>query len=248
MIATLPMYDRAETRAANDRFWALVRAHLTDAPETLSRDDLHWLSPDLILSQTCSLPYRAGLHHEVTLVASPVHTLPCPAGTYYSVVVVRNTDERNGFNAFAGSRLAINSPESHSGWAAIDALAQAAGLRFGAIAVTGSHRESARAVAEGRADIAAIDAVSWEMIARWDGFASGLRVLEETPPTPALPYITAAGRDPEPIQDALVLAVAEMSDADRRTLCLVDITYVPPDAYMALPIPPVPQSVVEGSA
>ena len=65
MIATLPMYDRPETRAANDRFWDLIRSHLDEAPEELSRDDFHWLHPDLLLSQTCSLPYRTALQGRV---------------------------------------------------------------------------------------------------------------------------------------------------------------------------------------
>jgi hypothetical protein len=68
VIAALPMYDRPETRAATDRFWELTRDALSlrgiDAPEALTRDrdpwDI-WQAPDLVLAQTCGLPYRSGL-------------------------------------------------------------------------------------------------------------------------------------------------------------------------------------------
>ncbi|MEM9427116.1 MAG: PhnD/SsuA/transferrin family substrate-binding protein [Pseudomonadota bacterium] len=240
MIVTLPMYDRAETHAAHDRFWDLMRAHLPGAPEALTRDGLHWADPDLLLSQTCSLPYRTGLQDCVSIVATPVHDLACPAGYYFSVIVVRADDTRTALSDFAGARIAINSPLSQSGWAAIDALAQEAGITFDVATETGAHQASARAVAEGRADICALDAVSWTMIRRWDGFAEGLRVLTETPPTPALPYITAMGRDARPLQEALVTAVDALSPDDREALCLIDVTHISADRYAHMPIPPAP--------
>ncbi|MEO0916555.1 MAG: PhnD/SsuA/transferrin family substrate-binding protein [Pseudomonadota bacterium] len=240
MIATLPMYDRPETRDATDRLWASMRAELEDAPETLSRDGYHWTDADLLFSQTCSLPYRTGLQDEVTVVATPVHDLPCAAGHYFSVILVRDDDDRADLPEFRGARLAINSPVSQSGWAAIDALARASDVQFESIFETGSHQASASAVAEGRADICAVDAVSWTMMERWDPFARSLRVITESPPSLALPYITAIERDPRPIQEALLNAVHALSDEDRKTLCLIDVTYFPGHFYASLPIPPTP--------
>ncbi len=242
MIATLPMYDRPETQAANDRFWDLIRAHLSQAPERLSRDDFHWLAPNLILSQTCSLPYRSALQGGVTIVATPVHDLPCPAGTYFSAVVIRKGDDRRDLKDFEDAPLAINSPISQSGWAAIDELADEAGFRFSNVLESGSHRESAKRVAAGDADICSIDAVSWEMIKRWDNAEEKLQVLGTTPPSPALPFITSMDRDPVPLQEALVSAVHELSPEDQKTLCLIDMTYVSPDHYLSLPIPPAPMT------
>lgn len=241
MIATLPMYDRPETRDANDRFWNLIRQHLPDAPEALSRDGMHWVDPDLILSQTCSLPYRTALQDDVAIVATPVHNLSCPAGSYFSAVVVRADDPRETLKDFGGCQLAINSPVSQSGWAAIDQVAQDARITFAEIIETGAHQDSARAVAEGHADICAIDAVSWTMIERWDPFSKGLRVLLETAPTPALPYICSRFQDAEAVQDALVSAVHELSPDDQEALCLIDMTHVPADYYSVMPIPPAPR-------
>ncbi|MFN3646541.1 MAG: hypothetical protein ACK4S2_08505, partial [Gemmobacter sp.] len=70
MQASLPMYDRPEVQAANDRLWAGIRDRLRAAglaaPETLVRGRWplwdHWTAPDLVLSQTCGLPYRSRLH------------------------------------------------------------------------------------------------------------------------------------------------------------------------------------------
>ena len=46
-------------------------------------------------------------------------------------------------------------------------------------------------MADGRADYAAIDALSWVIIQRYDRFAADLVVVGHTPASPALPYITA---------------------------------------------------------
>jgi len=244
VIASLPMYDRPETAAVNDRLWQGVRERLGQGPAHLTRGgDLwaEWQSPDLILSQTCGLPYRARLHDRVHLVATPIHDLPdCPEGQYYSVFVVRADDPRTRPQDFAGAVLAYNEPLSQSGWAAPQAFAAADGFAFGPTLRTGAHRLSARAVAEGRADIAAIDALTWVLITRHDGFARGLRVIGRTDPTPALPFITAMTRDPAPIRAALSEAVAALSVADRHTLGLLGVTILTPEAYRALPIPAPP--------
>lgn len=240
MIATLPMYDRPETRAANDRFYTLFRRRFPQAPEHLNRDAPHWLAPDLVLSQTCSLPYRAVLHADVNLVAAPIHRISCPTGYYFSVIIVRQDDPRKAIDEFATGKLVINSRQSQSGWAAIDQLARTLGFRFENITETGSHQASAQAISDGRADIAAIDAVSWQMIQRWDSFASNLRVLGETPPTPALPYITSIFNDIKAIQYALAEAVDTLAEEDKDTLCLDGIADIPAIHYLSLPITPAP--------
>ncbi len=240
MITTLPMYDRPETRAANDRFYSLFRRHFSNAPENLNRDNPHWLAPNLLLSQTCSLPYRAALHTDVNLVATPVHAIDCPAGLYFSAVVVRKDDPRLDFLAFANSDLAINSRLSQSGWAAIDQLARDTKITFKTITETGSHQASAQAVADGHCDIAAIDVVTWTMMKRWDGFTQNLRVLTETQPTPALPYITSIPNDIKLLQLALMDAIDALSPDDKDVLCLEGIVEVSALHYLSQPIPPAP--------
>lgn len=259
MIASLPMYDRPETAAANDRLWELVRDHyhawergvlekqddaLRHPPETLTRaEDLwdQWQHPSLFLSQTCGLPYRAHLHGKVTMIGVADHKLPgTKAGFYYSVLVARKKDKRSEISNFDQSVIAINDPLSQSGWAAPYTYATGYDIGFARKVTTGSHVASARAVAEGGADIAALDAVTWTMISRWDAFADDLKIIGQTNPTPALPYISARGFNTGEIVAALQLAIRDLSNDDKDTLCLYDLSFVHPDRYLALPVPPAP--------
>lgn len=242
MIAWLGMYDLPALYGANDRFWRAIRNRLGEGPEYLSRalDGWEaWTSPDLLLGQTCGLPYRARLHGKVALVATPDYGLPgCPAGHYNSVLVVREGDPRESLADFAGARLARNDPLSQSGWAAPLAHFDAAGVPIETIVETGGHAASAAAVAEGRADIAALDALTWALLQEHGPeVAERLRELERTAPTPALPYVTALSRDAVAIAAAVEGAIGDLSVADRTALHLRGLVRIPAADYLALPIP-----------
>jgi ABC-type phosphate/phosphonate transport system substrate-binding protein len=121
----------------------------------------------------------------------------------------------------------------------------ALGLRFTHTRHTGAHRESARAVAAGRADIAAIDAVSWRLIeAHHPEISCRLRVMSHTDPTPGLPLITAKGRDPAPLARAAASAIAALGTAERAALGLAGLAHVPAAAYLAVATPPPPSQDV----
>lgn len=252
-IAALGMYDRAETAAANDALWALIRDHLRAggiaAPEALTRGDLAylagWQSPNLIFSQTCGLPYRSLLHGKVTLVASPDYRLPhCPAGYYNSVYVVRADDPRQTLADFAGSRFAVNEAISHSGWGGPWLDHAARGLTLRPTLMTGAHRQSGLAVANGAADYAALDALSFKFMQRHDGYASDLRIIDYTPSTPATPYIAAAHLDADRVFAALDAAMAALPQQTRDLLSLHGVTRISAANYMAVPIPPAPQITI----
>ncbi|SLN10798.1 ABC transporter, phosphonate, periplasmic substrate-binding protein [Roseovarius albus] len=244
MIASLTMYDRPETAAANDHLWTTVRANLNEGPETLTRDgDVwdHWHSPDLILAQTCGYPFRAKLHGKVTLVGTPIYDLSdCPDGHYYSVIVARADDPRSTAQEFSEARFAYNEALSQSGWAAPQNHAALNGFAFTNPVQSGAHRNSARMVADGRADCASLDALSWKLMQRHDDFAASLKVVEHTAPTPVLPYITAKTRDPAPLFNAMTQAIATLSPADRNALAIKGITNIPMAQYLAIPNPPPP--------
>lgn len=251
MIVSLPMYDRSETAGANDRFWSLIRDHPEIAalspPERLNRDgDLwdHWENPDLLLSQTCGLPYRARLHGKIALVGTPVYDVPdLPPGHYRSVFVVRREDGDAPLNAFAGRCLAYNEADSQSGWGAPQNHAAALGFRFTDTLATGGHRYSAEAVATGRADIAAIDILTWKMICRWDSAATALTVIAQTEATPALPWITARTELAEVLHEAIAAAIAGLAPEDREQIGLKGMVRIPPEDYLAVPTPPPPGQV-----
>ena len=255
MIAALPMYDRPELRAETDRYWQLIREELAargiDAPDALRRGDAvlmpHWEDPALILSQTCGFPFRAKLHGRVELVGTPdFGNEGCAPGYYRSILIARADDPRGTFAEFDGARIAFNDGLSQSGWAAPINFAAAQGIRLLPGVETGSHRASFLAVAEGRADLAAIDALTWSLIAEFEE-TSAVRVIGATDPTPALPYITAKGRDAAAIFDAVAAAIARLPQADRSRLRLRGIVRIPAADYLAVPIPPAPDRIAQDS-
>lgn len=240
-IAHLGMYERPETAGAHDRFWRAIRAHLGHGPAALTRDVGFWTAwqhPDLLLSQTCGMPFRTHLHDKVTLVGSPDYGLTgCPPGYYNSVFVARREDQDKALGHLAEARFAYNEPLSQSGWAAPATHAAALGITFTNLVRSGGHRASARAVAEGRADLAALDALSWDLVRKYDGFSGDLAVIDQTAPTPTLPYITAKGRDPEPLFSAISAAIGDLSEADRDLLHLRGLVRIDAADYLAIPTP-----------
>lgn len=249
MIATFPMYDWPQVSASTDRLWAGIRDGLRAgghaAPDALTRGDSiweMWESPALVLGQTCGMPYRTVLHGRVNLVGTPDYALPdAPPGYYYSELVVR-ADAGGALADFVDRTLAFNGQDSQSGWAAPQNHLAALGLPpFRHTLHTRAHRESARAVAEGRAAIAAIDAVTWRLIvAHTPELAGRLRVLGHTGPTPGLPFITARGRDPAPVRAAAAAAIAGLDATDKAALGLAGLVQITPEAYLAVPTPPPP--------
>jgi ABC-type phosphate/phosphonate transport system substrate-binding protein len=218
-LAALPMYDWSEVRAATDRLWAALRDGLRaaglPAPAALSRDVglmAGWTDPGLVLGQTCGLPLVRELAGRVAVIGALDYALPgCPPGWYRSAVVVRADDPRGSLDAFRGARLAFNGLDSQSGYGSI--LHHAAPLArdgrfFVSAEATGAHVVSATRVADGAADLAAIDFVSWRLYCRFRPEAGRLRVLMLTDPTPGCPLIAAAGTDVAPCRVAVAAAIA----------------------------------------
>ena len=254
MIACLPMYDWPQVRAETDRLWGLIRdalaAQAIPAPASLTRDRNPWemwQSPELVLGQTCGMPYRTRLHGRVHLVGTPDYALAgTAAGFYFSQLVVR-ADTGGQLEDFLDGKLAVNGFDSQSGWAAPENLAASLGRSFGHVVTTGTHHDSARAVAEANADIAAIDAVTWRLIqAHMPDLARRLRVLHATPSTPGLPLIAATKFDPAAVARAVCDAICALAPADARALGLKGLAAIPMAAYLAIPTPPPPPEAAPG--
>lgn len=241
------MYDRPENRAAHDALWRGVRQALGYGPIGLNRmltPDQSWADPDLVLGQICNLPYRATFKDQVTRLACPDYGLPdTPPGYYHSVLVTRREDAARGLAPALLGRFAYNDPMSQSGWGAPKAMVAARGLSFHTTVRTGSHLESARAVAEGRADLASIDAVTWRMLCQWESFAAGLAVIDRTALSPGMTFITARGNDPAPILAALTRGIDELAPEHQDTLGLRGLKVLPDAAYN-LPLAAPPQQVI----
>ena len=247
MFAALPMYDRPENAAAHDALWSLIRDGLAalgiPAPDALDRRTHHmegWARPDLVLGQICNLPYRAAFRDRVTAIAAADYALPeTPPGHYHSLFIVRADDPARRPQDCTGYRFAFNEALSQSGWGAPSDWARANGLALSPALRTGAHVLSLRAVATGQADLAAIDAVTFRNLSRWDPLAPAVRVIGRTHATPGMTFITAPGRDPAPYRAAIAGAITALTADLRNTLGLQGIVILPPESYdIPLPAPP----------
>ncbi|MGP6086558.1 PhnD/SsuA/transferrin family substrate-binding protein [Antarctobacter jejuensis] len=236
MTASLPMYWWPENASAWTRFWADLRARLPHLPPVTPPEALpadwyaHWGSPDLKLSHVCGLPFATAFINRVSYVASIDFDLPdTPPGWYHSVIVTRPGETRPP----EALRLAFNSRDSQSGFGSTR------GQAFAGYIETGSHRGSAAAVAEGRADVAYIDAVTWRIMhLAHPGVATALHEFGRTDPTPALALIAAQGTDPAPLRTAFAAALDALDTEDRRQMGgPVGLAVVDLRDYRSLPIP-----------
>ena len=240
MIAMLGMYDRPEVADANDAFWSSIRSKLGYGPKFLTRDRDFWeiwRSPDLLFAQTCGLPYRSKLHGSVQLIGTPDYGLEdCPPGYYRSAIVARKNSLVD-LAELGAVTLAYNEQLSQSGWAAFWGHV-GPDIELGTLKRSGGHANSAKMVAEGDADLACLDALTWSLIHKFDDFAEELEVLEWTDPTPGLPYITSVSRDADEISDAVRQAITELNEVDRDLLHLKGLVDISSDEYLAIPMPP----------
>lgn len=219
LIAALPMYDWPERRSEVDAQWAsignMLRSRGIDAPEILERQtgDLldFWKRSELLLSQTCWGPMEEGLSDHVQVLGQPSYDgIEGGQGELYSSAIVMRRDDVDGvadaappsdgaahlpLELFRGRRFAYNVPDSLSGRIGIGRDLEVAGVGmeiFTDLIETGGHRASIRAVAAGRADIAAIDCFSWQLAQHYEQPAKELAIVGWTAKRKGLPFITAS--------------------------------------------------------
>jgi len=184
-------------------------------PASLPPDELDphtlWRHPALIFGQTCWGPMELGLQEHVVVVGQPDYSAfeGGEGELYSSVILMRKSSSRSRAEAqfsdplpveiMRGARFAFNGPDSMSGIIALtrDLATQSERIDlFGERIETGGHRQSIRAVAEGRADVCAIDCRSWALAQRFEPAARDLTPVGWTARRKGLPYITSrAHRD-----------------------------------------------------
>ena len=160
------MYDWPEVERANDAYWRRIADHLVGlvtTPRALTRGqpfDQIWQDPDLLLAQTCGLPFVSGRCGTAQVIARPDYGIEGATDGIYSSALICRRGAGARLADFRGAIAAINEYGSQSG---CNALADAVGETdfFGAVLVTGAHRLSARAVAAGDAD--------WRRSTQWPG-------------------------------------------------------------------------------
>ena len=249
-IASLPMYDLEPIREVTDAWWSAVAASLRghglkDVPDRLDRGAFadrfaQWSSPDLLLSQTCGYPLTHDFADKLRLVATPRYSAPyCEDASYCSVVLVREDSIAQTIEDMRGTRVAVNGFDSQSGFNALRALVapHAEDSRFfREVLETGRHHASMQAVGSGKADLCAIDCVTYALtLKHLPGLAEGTRALTMTEPAPNLPYVTHVGRgddEVEALRSALQQCACDPTlSGVRNTLMLDGFAILPRSAY-----------------
>lgn len=251
-LAGLPMYDLPELRWATDAWWqALVRGFaaegLRDLPTSLDRtlpQYAQWRRPDLVFGQSCGYPLTHEFADSLQAVATPCYAAPgCDGPTYRSWVILRDGSPFTRLEQLAGAKAAINDRTSQSGCNALRFLVAPlakAGRFFDAVIETGRHLRSIEAVRSGAADVAAIDCVTYALLAqhRPSGLF-GTRIIAAGPVAPALPYVAPSSTNPAMIaklRAGLRRALADSAAAEARAALLIaDCVLLPPEAYAVIP-------------
>ncbi len=216
-----------------------MKRGVADTPRRLTRrlDYVEtWKHPLLLFGQGCEYPLAKSLADSVKLVATPLYTAPgCGSATYRSAIIVRKKDPAESLEDLRDKRCAVNDVASNSGMnllrASIAPLAR--GTRFfDSVLFTGSHLGSMEMVAEGEADVAAIDCVSFAHFERlYPSATAKLRILGWTPSSPSLPFITAAATSDSTLQSlrsSLAAVIADRSlDSVRERLFLGGVDLKP---------------------
>ncbi|WP_027051358.1 phosphate/phosphite/phosphonate ABC transporter substrate-binding protein [Mesorhizobium erdmanii] len=203
-------------------------------PATLPPDELDfhklWLHPALLFAQTCWGPMELGLSQHVQVIGQPSYdAYEGGQGELYSSALVMRAGEGDEVRSPAdgkavlpldrirGKRFTFNSLDSMSGIIALTRDLKAAGETldiFSTRGESGGHRGSIVTVAEGRADVAAIDCESWALAQRFEPAARKVVIVGWTARRKGLPFITAR-TTPEKTVQAMREALAGLAQQPR---------------------------------
>ena len=162
--------------------------------EQLMRD------PQMLIGQTCGYPLMSKLMQTVTPICVPVMDVAGCHGKYYSsLLVVPVSSEIHSLADCYQKIAAINTSDSNSGMNVLRHAVAPLSMGkpyFSEIRKTGSHLQSLTEVAKEKAQVAAIDAVSFSFIQdAWPDLVASVRRIGYTEKTCGLPFVV-----PQPIE------------------------------------------------
>ncbi len=243
MIAGLPMYDHSWLHPAHDRLWGMIRDRLRargiDAPQGLTRDRdiaVVWNDPGLLLGQTCGYPFWKSLRYKVEALGAPIYGFAgCEGPNHRSFLVAHRDNAKTTLAEFRGDRAAVNGYDSNTGMnlfrAAVAPLAEGKPF-FADVVETGGHAWSLFAIVEGRADIAAVDCVTYALLTSGSPhLVQQVKVIGETEATPALPFIASRAL-PAATRAAVRQVLRELPPIPQ--LGLTGVAIMPETAYVRM--------------
>ena len=242
MIAALPMYDFAWVAPPPTGFWATIRDASARARHRGARGAVaraatsarSGATPRLLLGQTCGYPYWTTLRDKVEILATPIYGFDGLRGAEPLQFPHRapRRSPATTLAEFRGDRAAVNGFDSNTGMnlfrASVAPLAEGKPF-FADVVETGGHALSLAAVAEGRADIAAIDCVSYALLARGAAqLVAATKIIgrrRRRPPCPSSP----AARCPSRRATRCAAALRELPPFPE--LGFVGVAFLPETAY-----------------
>jgi ABC-type phosphate/phosphonate transport system substrate-binding protein len=149
--------------------------------------------------------------------------------------VARKDSDVQSLDDVAGKVAAFNGYDSQSGWNALRHSLIGKGPPAHLLE-SGGHRRSVAAVREGRADVAAIDCVTYAGLQQFaPDEVAPLRIIARSASAPALPFVTRrdiASADLDKLRAGLRTAMADPALAEpRAAMQLAGIEIIPLEAY-----------------
>lgn len=165
----------------------------------------------------CGYPYV--LSHDgkenppIKLLAAPVMESPLyeDKPIYYSYTIVPLASDAKSFKDLKGKRYVFNDKTSNSGYnlprAKLVELGETNGF-FSEVMQSGSHEESIRMVAEGKADASSVDSLVFDyMLSKGDESVKKVKIIDQLGPAGIPPVVYSSNLSKEKVQkirDALL--------------------------------------------
>lgn len=198
---------------------------------------------NLFIGHTCGYPLMKNLKDVLTPVCLPIFDLAgCDGKSYSSFFITRSDSDIRSLRDCHQRVVAFNARDSNSGMNLLrHAIAPLSHGKpyFSSLIESGSHKNSLIEVGEGRADIAAIDSVSFALIAdAWPKLTDKVRVFGYSAKTCGLPLVMPKSRleniDPDSITANLNSALQKLPQGLRQRLHLEKFSNVELNEYQGI--------------
>ncbi|CAB4791299.1 unannotated protein [freshwater metagenome] len=155
-----------------------------------------WRSKDMVLSQSCGLPYMEELHQFVNVIGTPTWTdVSDERGRYQTVIVVRESLGVSSIAEVGGLRPVVSNLQSLSGWCSLGVALSEVTTEPSFVqpfTQSGGHAKSLQMLQDDEADIASIDAATFRLLSRHrPTLVKNVRVIGYGPLVPATPFIVS---------------------------------------------------------
>ena len=199
--------------------------------------------PALWFGQACGYPLMTRLRDTLTPISVPVFDIHgCDHTSYSSLLIVPVDSKITTLQQCQGLRAVINTSDSNSGMNVLRHAVAAfnrQGTFFSRIKISGSHLKSLTEVANQRADIAAIDCVSYRFIEdSWPELAARVRSIGFSAKTCGLPFVMpnpgVGNNNLDGITENLNQALSLLADKHKGRLHLQAFEKVDIDEYQGV--------------